>query len=151
MKLNKRMRALFDGLGEARINPPQTLDDIVAKRFVETNDGVLLAYFAKRRSNTSPGYFPDKTGFECFVNSFHIDDYVDKDFLAYSLFVVSSLKADIERYNLKTIVGIDDDGGTVRFHVDRVGEEWLSDDIEGYSEALLVLESTDINEIKKLS
>lgn len=38
------------------------------------------------------------------------------------------------------ILALDDNSASVRFHVRRAGEEWLSEDLDGYDEPVLVLD-----------
>lgn len=108
-------------------------------------------FFLKRcfeiSTNASSEDFPDKTGYECFINSLNIDDYVSENYLEYGLSFVNntfglwnSLKLNDE---LISVLSMDEFGLKVKFHVARIGERWLSDDLEAYEEAILMISSSE--------
>jgi hypothetical protein len=131
---------------DERLDPK--LRGIVDGGFNIVNDCVLLAE-QTGTTNATLDSFQDKTGFECFINHMHIDDFVSKDVEENSIVFVSKM---LEKWNLKnnggilnSIVSFDKTGGaSVRFHYKRRGESWLSDDLDGYQEAIFEMASSDI-------
>ncbi|QHF50490.1 hypothetical protein PspS49_12860 [Pseudomonas sp. S49] len=47
------------------------------------------------------------------------------------------------RFTLQGVISGEEFDATVKFHLLRPGETWLSDDLEGYEEAVLTVESSD--------
>lgn len=126
---------------------PKELFDIAAKGFIEEGQCFILQHMASREKNVSISNFPDLTGYECFINCLHIDDYVGQDYLFWSLkfmdVVLNSWRAMNKEHKLRAIVSTDDLGAVIRFHVLRENENWLSDDLESYKEeAVLFMDST---------
>ncbi|RUO31154.1 hypothetical protein [Aliidiomarina soli] len=123
---------------------PKKLNRIIAKGFVIKFECVFLrALYAMGRVGRED--FPDGTGYECFVNHIHMDDYVDSDFLLYSLNFVDTLLSvwrDFDKENIiRAIISCDDYGAVVRFHLLRDNEAWLSDDLEGFIQPVLYIDS----------
>ena len=128
------------------IELPAKLSDLLSAGFVDQDGCVFFAQFAKRTSGASRSDFPDLTGYECFVNHVHIDDYVeDADAQTLAAVGVAFARRLCELLSARTgdfnvIVGSDDLSWSVRFHRVRAGEAWLSDDLESYQdEAIAVL------------
>lgn len=145
MKLNSEMEQMLVRAGRTSLDGE--LADIARSGFVERDGCVFLASLESFQKHVSLKNFLDRTGYECFVNSIHADDYVNADFLACArsyLFLV------FEAWNKSGLPGIlqgvisgDEFDATVKFHLLRPGETWLSDDLEGYAEAVLTVESND--------
>ncbi|MCX2545960.1 hypothetical protein [Pseudomonas sp. COW5] len=145
MKFNSEMEKMLRRTGRASL--AGDLVDIARSGFVERDGCVFLANLDGFQRNASLKNFPDRTGYECFVNSIHIDDYVNTDFLACALSYLSSV---FETWNESSLPGVlqgaisaDKFDATVKFHLLRPGEAWLSDDLERYGEAVLAVESSD--------
>jgi hypothetical protein len=144
VKTNQRMNALMQG--EHRIDLPAKLSDLLSAGVVDRDGCVFFAELAKRASNASRSDFPDLTGYECFVNHVHIDDYVeDADPQTLAAMGVTFARRLCELLSERSgdfnvIVGSDELSCSVRFHLVRAGEAWLSDDLESYrDEAIAVL------------
>ncbi|MBR8657852.1 hypothetical protein KDH83_31535, partial [Achromobacter sp. Marseille-Q0513] len=109
---------------------PDQLRSWLRDGFVRKYDCVFLNELLKFFSGNND--FVDKTGLECFVNSFHIDDYVEERFLDYACLFCNTIlqKWEMEGGDeiLNVIVSMDDFGAVVRFHIKRSGESWLSSD-----------------------
>jgi hypothetical protein len=110
-----------------------------------------------------PGNFPDLTGWECFVNSFHLEDVVpvavvltdegepaisDADQVvllqhgvAFAL-EVCRLAAGLENsVPVRCVVATNRTNGTFRFHRIRAGEDWVRSDLNEYqSEKVVVVD-----------
>jgi hypothetical protein len=89
----------------------------------------------------------DKTGFECFINHVHFRFAGTNESLITCLEYASKLQEALmpltQDRQFRVIVGLpeDDRDCTVRFHQIRSGEDWISEDLEGYkSEAILIFD-----------
>lgn len=145
MKLNSEMEQMLARVGCASLDGE--LADIARSGFVVRDGCVFLRSLESFQMHISLKSFPGRTGYECFVNSIHTDDYVNANFLACAL---SYLSLVFEAWNKSGLPGVlqgtisgDEFDATVKFHLLRPGETWLSDDLEGYEEAVLTVESTD--------
>ncbi|AXI61956.1 hypothetical protein DLD99_16235 [Pseudomonas kribbensis] len=145
MRFNSEMEKMLRRVG--RTSLVGELADIARSGFVELDGCFFLANLDSFQRNASLKNFPDRTGYECFVNSIHIDDYVKTEFLACALSYLSSV---FETWNKSGLPGVlqgaisgDKFDATVKFHLQRPGETWLSDDLEGYEQALFTVDSSD--------
>lgn len=127
-------------------NIPGELLKIIRHGFFECDGCFFLSAFSLRLKNVSKDEFPDKTGYECFVNSINIDDYVSSDFLSYTtLFVESLLRSWREDWgDLQAIISASEFGVQARFHVVRDHESWLSDELEDYAEAIWAIKASEL-------
>lgn len=127
----------------------QELLKLIDNGFTMLNECVFLRSLLLRNKNAKLENFPDKTGFECYVNSIHIDDFDNSnDFEQAITFLLELFRAwnmAFPNRVLRAIVSNDEFGTIIKFHLLRQGESWLSEDLEKYKEAILVADSTDIN------
>ena len=88
----------------------------------------------------------DLTGYECFVNHLHIDDYTDENFFLHGLGLIMAVAGIVRnkfpQKHFRFILAQEKDSScNVRFHCRRKGEEWLSEDIDQYREdGILVMD-----------
>jgi hypothetical protein len=156
MRMNQRMR---DNLGQS--NPPdlargeklsKALSQLLAQGFTELSGAIVFTAARNIGENVKPRNFPDLTGFECFVNHIHVEDQLDRSVLneiallrqgiAFALEMETRLHSKFPRKPFKVIVASTAHGCSVRFHVNRPGEQWLTSDLDSYAqEAILVLET----------
>lgn len=121
------------------ISLPEELQLWIERGFTRSEGCVFLTAL----SNTNPGVnrLSDKTGVECFVNSFHIDDYVSERYLDYAcLFCNKILDKWTDSHEpevLNVIISLDEFGAVIKVHVKRNDESWLSDNLDKYEEAVL--------------
>jgi hypothetical protein len=146
MKLNSKMSAL---LKEADISTP--LNDGLALGHVESpafeiaeGSVVLRTEFEKNR-HVSVTAFPDRTGFESFINHVHLPFNGTRESLLACLAYTDALRRGLTRLvgsrHFQVIVSIAGNGCTVRFHEVRFGERWIAENLEDYAdEAILVLD-----------
>ena len=121
----------------------------IAKSGFELRDG---CYFLKQliptETNVNAGSFPDRTGYECFINHIHLDDYVDSDYLVHGIDYIRQVfltwNKRYRKRKLIAVLAISESSPTVRFHTKRSGEQWLSDNMEGYEEPVLTVDSSEI-------
>jgi hypothetical protein len=88
-----------------------------------------------------PDKFYDRTGYECFVNKIHVVDYIDESSEKAQELLGQGLKYGFElgkrlaaEGTFLVVLSLDHDSGDVivLFHKQREGEQWLSDNLEGY-------------------
>jgi hypothetical protein len=89
----------------------------------------------------------NKTGFECFINHVHLPFSGTNESLISCLEYATTLEEALlpltEDRQFRVIVSLseDDSDCAVRFHQIRPGEEWMSEDLDGFSsEAILVFD-----------
>lgn len=118
---------------------PSELSSWLDTGFVQKDGYTFLIALAKSRPSNK--HIFDKTGVECFVNSFHIDDYVSERYLDHAcLFCNSLLRKWAMKKNdqkLNVIISTDDFGAVIKFHIKRQDEHWLNYDLESYNEPVL--------------
>ncbi len=138
MKFNAKMRNTFEV-----IRPSvgwHVFFDTVVDGINEDQNGCILSKVLRDKAiNVCLNDFVDLTGFEAFINSFHIDDYVEdaNNWLATALLLAGKIKSKDSR--LCIIISMDDVSCTIRFHCNRFGEKWLAEDIEGYLEDAVMI------------
>src|SRR5260370_27877134 len=112
--------------------------------FENVDGSVLLKRELEGDHHVKTTDFPDRTGYECFVNHVHLPFSSTRESLLSCLRYAITLKSVLSqlqpRRQFQIIVSIGEGGCTVRFHEDRSGESWVADNLEGYPEAVLVLE-----------
>lgn len=133
----------------------------LVRRGIVQRAGAVM--FAGRPGRPGPEQSGDLTGWECGVNSFHLEDLVPT-----SVPVVDGRPAIPARYQrellqqgltlgwelcalgrglpepvaLRCIASVGDGNGTFRFHRIRPGQQWLHPDLDGYLlERVVVVES----------
>src|ERR1700682_1112169 len=145
MKMNQRMSAL---LRQADIPVPFVEETALRTppmpALSQVGEFVLLKNQYEANKHVRPADFPDKTGFECFINHVHhpLDgtDASLKACLSYAISLQKGLARIAKNRSFQVIVSVDDHECTIRFHQLRQGESWLAEDLEGYTdEAVLVL------------
>ncbi|GMU01807.1 hypothetical protein KH5H1_59270 [Corallococcus caeni] len=99
----------------------------------------------------------DATGYECFANKLHVSDFVGsfeeepwarrlrlKDQVGYGLRLARELQRVLPADGRFVIILGCSNACTLRFHLERPGEHWLTDDLEGYRrDALLELSNRE--------
>ncbi|MFP2900807.1 hypothetical protein [Corallococcus sp. 4LFB] len=160
MRTNALMRAY---LRNARVQEvmarPLTprMQALLHEGVVETH-----GFWVLRRAATAsappirPG-FQDATGYECFANKLHVSDFVGsleedpwarrlrlKDQVGYGLRFAWELQRVLPTNGRFVIILGCSNACTLRFHLERPGEHWLTEDLEGYRrDALLELSNHD--------
>lgn len=142
LQFNQSMQRMFAGIKNIQLTLPDELNSIVNEGFFERNG----CFFSKKLmgycTSASPDYFQDSVGFECFVNSLHIDDYVKDNYLDYSISFSNALFESWQHFSsdkkLNVIILPNDFGITIKFHLIRPNETWLSEDLEEYEDPVLI-------------
>ena len=133
--------------------PTRTIDSGLASLadsgFSSENGCFFLTDLRGGSTNARLSDFPDRTGYECFVNHVHIDDFVTAEIMSQTLRFVWRVLHNWSPQNpngpLISIASITDNNATVRFHLKRPNEEWLSAELDGFSEGLLEMSSLDLS------
>ena len=159
MKMNGRMKALYASLKSTEAEDSSCMDSgllaLLESGFAQANGAVLLKAQQNLAKGATPGNFPDLTGYECFVNHIHVEDYLRdtephleprrtlKHGFVFAHRLLENLSSSFPDKPFTVILAFSESGCSVRFHSTRSGEEWLSDDLDRYDrEALLVLETS---------
>jgi hypothetical protein len=114
--------------------------------FVVVDGSVLLKDEYEKSKHVTLRDFPDRTGYECFVNHVHFPfDGTSNSFLTCLGFAVALLHgladwADDRRFEVIISVGGD---CTVRFHEIRSDENQMADNLDGYREEAILILSVD--------
>jgi hypothetical protein len=146
MKLNSKMSAL---LGETGVSIPFN-DGLALGRpespsFEIAEGSVVLRTEYDKNRHVNISDFPDRTGFETFINHVHLPFSGTRESLLDCLAYVDALQRGLIRLagsrHFQVIVSIAEKDCTVRFHQVRLGERWIAANLEGYTdEAILVLD-----------
>jgi hypothetical protein len=146
MKANAEMK---ENIGALKFNKPliTSLKSIADAGFVEKDECYLFHSLARKLTNAKRANFQDCTGYECFVNSLHVEDYESDQPLAQAILLVDEVfgvwRASNPTLRLVAIISADELTVVTRFHVRRSGEQWLSDDIESYLDPVMSVDSDD--------
>jgi hypothetical protein len=144
MKMNKNMSDLL-----RRTNVSMTLAENMALEtlksptFTVADGSVLLKHEYERAAHVKTEDFPDRTGYECFVNHVHLPFNGTRESLlsclGYAVALQRGLVRSATERRFQVIVSVAEDDCTVRFHEVRPGENWLSEDLEGFAEEAIVV------------
>jgi hypothetical protein len=142
MRANRSMRSLLETMdvsvplsSASLFSPSQELASI--------GGSVLLVEQHRQSASVSVEDFPDRTGYECFVNHIHLPYNGTRDSLVGLLEYVAQLRRGLEQYaperQFLIILSISGAECVVRFHECRPGERWLASDLEGYKEESILV------------
>jgi len=145
IRANKKMVDELDGIGpEDRMLPVQLLD-LLRQGFCEHGGCYFLRGLFERSTNVTIDNFIDKTGYECFINSIHIDDYVSHGYIAHACDFVTLLFDKWIEFSvgipLQSIMSSDEFGVNIKFHLLRDGESFVAEDVEKYDDPIIVWDS----------
>ncbi|PPS23892.1 hypothetical protein BVY11_28730 [Pseudomonas amygdali pv. morsprunorum] len=147
MFMNNSMRNLISGAHWRGKKIAPALLEILTSGFIEVEGCYFLKALYEYCPNVALVEFPDSTGFECFVNSIHVDDYVESDWLVQALlFADESVRfwyALSKEIKLTVIISSDEFGAVVKLHSSRPGEAWLGPNLEGYQDPVLSFETSE--------
>jgi hypothetical protein len=146
MKANQRMKALLHDVQGVSKPLPTALLGIGKAAFISEEGCYFLDALYHGRGNATLHSFPDETGYECFVNHLHLDDYAvgSANQVGLALTLMQNIKSQWResKYSalpLEFVVSVDDSSCVLRFHVLRQGQRYLDEDLEAYKEdAVLV-------------
>lgn len=141
--LNEKMFILITSLQHKESHLNKHLVSIIEGGFIELNGYYFISSLMKNSQNVIESDFSDKAGFECFVNSIHIDDYVDTDFLQQGLLFLEKV---FEVWNDKNkslpLIGViskTEFGANVKFYLQRPNEVYINiTDIDKFEDPVMV-------------
>ena len=120
---------------------PHRLLSILNSGLVIKDGCVLFKDLLSECHTTSRDNFSDMTGYECFVNHIHLNgrNFIKMiktgvSFLAKVSIVYKKSGTNVPLVGIISLIETDVSGITVRFHLNRLNEVWLADDIEAYEE-----------------
>ena len=145
MKLNNEMQRLLVSSPVTRELTPE-LVSIAERGFQVVGDCYLLASLLEREINVGRRDFQDATGYECFINSLHIEDYDETFPLPQAIQFIHCIFQVWNKFTSLVLVAAlsaDELCVVVKFHVKRDGESWLSADLKGYIDATMLMNSTE--------
>jgi hypothetical protein len=139
------MRNLLGGLQLDNSLSP-SLKAIADSGFVQ-HDGCNVLRGLSVVTNATRSTLGDCTGYECFVNSLYIEDYEAEQPLGQAILFVMQVfgvwNAMKQNTCLTAIISADNLSVVAKFHAKRRGEQWLSDNIEGYEDPVLSIDSDE--------
>lgn len=166
MIINRKMAELLAGNpGAAEIDAPPKFRLFLAGGFKEVEGCVFLReLFSGYDHATALPQYGDATGYEASVNAQRIEDYLPRGaartptslaMIAQSCarLLAESLRA-FSMDQFRVVVSVDGTSSTIRFHKIREDEpSWLAPDLEAYSEAILVLDTsiTALNDVNHVT
>ena len=137
MRMNTRMSQLL-GRFSISLATLASSSSAAKKEFITVGESLLLKKEFEQAKGVNPSNFPDRTGFECFVNHVHLPfggtQQSLQSCLEYALALRSQLAEIGQGRRFKVIVSLSDDDCVVRFHELRKNEHWLANDLEAYRE-----------------
>lgn len=145
MNINRAMKsALSETQLDCSLNP--SLKSIADSGFVLRNGCYVIRGLSKT-TNVKRESFPDRTGYECFLNSLHVEDYDSVSPLAQAILLVKEVfavwNAEQRTERLTAIVSADEFSVVTKFHGQRLGEQWLNENVEGYDDPVMSINSDE--------
>jgi len=138
MRMNSSMQQLLESMN---ISFRRALAEAAPERLpalVTVQGCILFADQAEGCRHVSLSDFPDRTGFECFVNHFHVPYDGTPAALQQLIVRIAGIRRALTEYapDRKFLILMSIAGGecTIRFHECRAGEAWLADNLDGYTE-----------------
>jgi hypothetical protein len=134
-------------LKQAKITLPiadGSTETLSPRSFTVVKGSLLLKDQYEKAKHVKLGDFPDKTGFESFVNHVHIPYDGSRESIESCLKLAAALQKALRQFGkgrpFLVILSVSNKGCVVRFHQSRQNEEWLAKDLDGYrEEGILVL------------
>jgi hypothetical protein len=153
MRMNLRMAPIYAEAVARNLDqnpPPRRQRKFLESGFTKIGDSIVLTA-ALKLAHVSMSNFPDSTGYEAFVNHWHIDPEGRQSSPAATVGVALSFaralatklsQAPFSDRVFRIVLSLDDGSSepvssTVRFYTVREGEEWLTNDLEIYPEPIL--------------
>lgn len=146
MKINSAMMGILVGTSfEMKIN--LNLNLIAESGFEIKDDCYFISELLPMSKSVGRENFSDCTGYECFVNSVHVEDY-DEDFplcqsVKFTAMVFERWRAITGDLTLISIICADDCSVVVKFHVKRKNENWVGGNIDEYKDPIMIFESSE--------
>ncbi|GEM_PF-581005 len=132
------------------------LNEIIEQGFINLSGCYISKKLFSYCEDYAPDNFEDEIAFECFVNSIHIDDYVNEMYLEHAIVFCNLL---IKKWQddhvelLNVIMSLDDETlfPTIKFHLKRNGVSWLDEDNLNSSIQGILITTDEITKNDKLN
>jgi hypothetical protein len=142
--LNNEMFLLLMANAKKKPKLNAKLQKIVINGFIEYDGSFLLKYLYQPHIQLSD--FPDRTGYEAFINSIHIDDYVisKQNHFKQSLLFINRIYdkwQEITKSDMKLIFSISktDFGYNIKFYTKRDNEIYIDNcNLDAFSEPIMM-------------
>jgi hypothetical protein len=145
--MNTAMIDIYNTAQWMDVNLDIKLQKILDKGFYQKEGFVFLnSLFIKTKTSYDSKTFGDQTGYECFTNHIHLEDFVVENFFEQAyLFTEKVFKLWNKAENigtLKAIIGNREKEVTFRFHLVRPNEYWIDElTVDVFDEAILIFTS----------
>lgn len=144
--LNLKMLLLLIKKAASNYKLNSALLELLSEGFIIQKGRYFLKFLHEHQSHINESDFTDDTGYECFINSIHFDDYVDNDVFEQALLFSENLikvwNAQNNGLVLMLVLSETDFGFNLKFHLYREEENWINEnDIDKFEEALIVFNS----------
>jgi len=145
--MNREMSRLLERMN-FRVDDLDQLRTVESMPIISTSGCTVFQEEYERNSHVRLEDYQDRTGYECFINHLHRPYSSDRSSLDRTLaFVVGLSKAlasidGLKRFLTILSIGEGEEDCTVRFHECRPGENWISGDLDSYTEEAILLIST---------
>jgi len=117
---------------------PNHLSTILKSGLIEKDGCVFIRALISKCSTINQNDFPDKTGYECFVNHIHIEEVEIEKTIKIAVKFFANLKNIIKNFGIdnsvRGIISVNETDLTVSFHLLHPNERWLAEDLDGYKE-----------------
>ena len=150
--LNIKMFSLLVKNAVKNVHLDIALQEILSGGFILDKECYFLKSLHKQQSHINQSDFTDKTGYECFINSIHFDDYVSIDTFEQALLFSDSLvklwNVQNNHSTLRLILSETDFGFNLKFHLYRENKQWIDEnDIDKFEEAIIVFNNSRYGKI----
>lgn len=144
--LNAKMLKIFINKIILDFKLNDALENLLSEGFIYDNGCYFLKSLRKQQSHVNELSFNDRTGYECFINSIHIDDYVGvnvfEQALLFSDHLISKWNIQDNGLVIKIILSETDFGFNLKFHLSRERENWINEnDVDKFEEGLIIFSS----------
>jgi hypothetical protein len=155
---SKAQTMILEILGESLPKLSEKILEIIEGGIIEIDGIYIFAKFAKDFTETeyvvsakNSEYRSDsidETGIECSENHIHLDSYQGeqsglesmKCMLLLSKLILKEMEKFDTKFRIIFSIGSEMDV-VIRFHALRNGQTWISDNLEGFQEAIVVIDS----------
>jgi hypothetical protein len=142
MKMNNKMYELLNS-ANILVGDELSFETLEVPEFVVAKGSVLLRDEYERALHVDTKEFPDRTGYECFINHVHFPFSGTRESLLLCLRYAFAIRNRLDqvggRRPFLVIVSVAESSCTVRFHEVRQGESWISPNLEAYAEEAILL------------
>lgn len=144
--LNNRMFLLLEKKKDKSFRLNNKLLKILNGGFSNIDGCWFFAKMYEKQIHIKRNDFDDRTGYECFINSFHVDDLVKRNCLGQTILFAHRLLKMWSKLdnNLKIIIIIGETnyGFNFRFHIYRSNEKWIDETkMQNIKEGILIIKN----------